>query len=226
MAEFGECAYCGSCRNITRDHVPPRAIFAEPRPNDLITVPVCDCCHKGWSAEDEYFRDMIVLRRDVFEHPQVQQLAQKLLRGLARPQKARYLDHILRGIQEVEEHTKSGIYIGRADAFAVDLGRLEAVVDRCVRGLFHHHLGCRLPDDFMTTTVALDRMEIKDETAFASVIKSLLAQRRHDIGDGAFAYWYVQIEAHKPVTAWLLAFYENVLFFAATAPKVPIPRDE
>jgi len=50
------CIYCGTRKDLTSDHVPPKALFAEPRPSHLITVPACRPCNKSYVKDDEYFR--------------------------------------------------------------------------------------------------------------------------------------------------------------------------
>ncbi len=40
----------------TRDHVPPKCIFPDPLPANLITVPCCYSCNNGFSKDDEFLR--------------------------------------------------------------------------------------------------------------------------------------------------------------------------
>jgi hypothetical protein len=54
----GECYLCGAPAT-TRDHIPPRGLFPQPRPNNLITVPACRSCNHDRSLDDEYFRDVV-----------------------------------------------------------------------------------------------------------------------------------------------------------------------
>ena len=51
-----KCFLCGSREQITDDHVPPQGFFPPPLPNNLITVPCCDPCHRNLSKDDEAFR--------------------------------------------------------------------------------------------------------------------------------------------------------------------------
>ena len=50
------CAICGQREGTTRDHVPPKAIFPKPRPNNLVTVPACPECNNGASDSDDLFK--------------------------------------------------------------------------------------------------------------------------------------------------------------------------
>jgi hypothetical protein len=49
------CVYCGLNSADTRDHIPPRSFFSEPRPSDPITVPACESCNKGAGKDEEFF---------------------------------------------------------------------------------------------------------------------------------------------------------------------------
>src|SRR5882724_7902373 len=53
------CAVCGKRAMVTRDHVPPLAIFLKPLPSNMITVPTCRPCNNGAKLDDEYFRACI-----------------------------------------------------------------------------------------------------------------------------------------------------------------------
>lgn len=68
-ADAGACIYCGREGPLTLDHIPPRALFAEPRPADLITVPSCQPCNVGFSKDDEYLRLVLTLKHDSYPHP-------------------------------------------------------------------------------------------------------------------------------------------------------------
>ena len=50
------CIYCQINPADTVDHVPPKGLFKEPRPVDLIIVPACSTCNNSFSKDDEYFR--------------------------------------------------------------------------------------------------------------------------------------------------------------------------
>ena len=49
-------AICGKRPGATRDHIPPKGIFARSRPQILITVPIRLRCNKNLSKAEEAFR--------------------------------------------------------------------------------------------------------------------------------------------------------------------------
>jgi len=56
--EKSVCVFCGDPAT-TRDHVPPKGVFPDPKPSDLITVPACDSCNSDTKLDDEYFRWLV-----------------------------------------------------------------------------------------------------------------------------------------------------------------------
>lgn len=84
------CIYCGRSDDPAPDHVPPKGIFAEPRPSDLIRVPSCRSCNAGFQIHDDYFAATLARRADVERHPAARDLLQRVQRGLGRAEAAKF----------------------------------------------------------------------------------------------------------------------------------------
>jgi hypothetical protein len=59
-----KCYLCGCIlddSNYTRDHIPPRGIFAQPLPDNLITVPCCKRENNDNHKADEVFRTLMAM---------------------------------------------------------------------------------------------------------------------------------------------------------------------
>jgi hypothetical protein len=53
IAEFPNCAFCGGSRPaITREHMPPKALFDDSHRPDKLVMPACDECNRGTSTTD------------------------------------------------------------------------------------------------------------------------------------------------------------------------------
>src|SRR5689334_23286824 len=78
------CVHCGGPHEDW-DHVPPKGIIPPERRSDVIKVPSCKKCNSGASKDDEYFRNILVLRKDLEGHPAIQDLLVTVRRSLARP---------------------------------------------------------------------------------------------------------------------------------------------
>ncbi len=225
----GKCVYCGRVRPITIDHVPPQNLFAKPRPNNLIKVPSCSECHsenKQVSQDDEYFRLMLTLREDTATHPDVIQIMPKVIRSLARSDKVGLSKSLLKSIKVVNVRTRKGLFIGRKQAFDVNLTRLENVVGRITKGLFYHEHGYRLPDEYEVFAYSESGMQdltndVKQELQ-VNILKPLITNAPKIIGNSVFTYRVAYSDTDKNASAWLFNFYERVTFLGMTLPKESI----
>ena len=93
------CVYCGKENPKTRDHIPPKGLFAQPRPI-LKTVPCCSECHIETTNDDEYFRNMLAMRNDTFKHPDVQGILPKIHRALAKPEQRKFTKSLINNIKK------------------------------------------------------------------------------------------------------------------------------
>jgi hypothetical protein len=210
----GQCVYCGAIGPITLDHIPPKNLFAKPRPNNLIKVPSCAHCHsenKQVSKDDEYFRLMITLREDI------------VLRSLTRPDKMGFTKSLLRNTFQVNVKTKNGLYLGKKAAYNVNLERLDNVAIRITKGLFYHETGNRLPDEYEVIAFAESGLQnLTDDIKYdlqTKIIKPILANPPHYLGNKVFSYQVAYSDKDVNASAWLLIFYERVAFLCLTMPK-------
>jgi len=203
--KIGECVYCGVVGPLTRDHIPPKNLFAKPRPNKLISVPSCRGCNLGGSADDTYLQLVLTLREDTHMHPDVQRIWPSVFRSLSRPQQEQFTRSFLGTLHTVSRRTPAGIHLGDAVAFDADLGRLNSVVARVTKGLFYHELGYRLPDEF--TAVAYSESGFTDEHSEVlreirdKVIARLVTCAPRVIGNRVFAYRWMLVDNDPNVSA-------------------------
>lgn len=217
------CIYCGSKKNVTDDHIPPKTLFSKPRPSNLITIPSCQLCNSGASKDDEYFRDMLIMREDLYNHPVVQKNLEVVYRSFTYPNKKRYTDTLFSRMDLVDRFTEVGLYIGKYPIINIDLPRIRKVVNRIVRGLFYYELNRVLPFDFNVTTITAEDMNHTNMSAQAKLLRAfcipLLYVKPKTIGNNVFAYKYKVAADNGFVSAWALLFYGKVLFFCSTLPK-------
>jgi hypothetical protein len=131
------CVICGIRNAVTKDHVPPRGIFAKPRPNNLIKVPSCFPCNNNASDLDERFRVYLGLHVAGTSDNRNKQLMQEGLRTLRHNRKL--YRTILRGLSPVYLTTPEGIIFERGHKLTWDSEAHDAVVERTSRGLYYHH---------------------------------------------------------------------------------------
>lgn len=218
---MAECVYCGTSDPRTNDHVPPKCLFPKPRPHNLITVPCCEGCREGTSLDDEYFRDMLVMRARLARQPDAQQLLPKVLRSLRRPEKQGFVHSIAETARLQVLETEAGLYLGKAGTYHVDLNRLENVVDRTIRGLYWEETdGERLHSDTAVSAYALEGFKDLDQEQAKSLVHLLELAVKGDqdrsIGEGAFRYRAGFAQDRPRTSVWILTFYQTVHFLGVT----------
>lgn len=215
------CVYCGSAAELTRDHIPPKALFPQPRPT-LITVPSCRACNGNASRDDEYLKVMATLRDDLASDPNVQRLIPGVLRGLARPQALRLARSIVSTAKEVEIQTASGLSVGKGVGYDVDLVVLDRVMARTVKGLYFHHFEKPIPIGYDVRAFSFAGLQGVDQSLRGNIIDTITAltsQHLHRVGDRIFLYWYQTPPEHEVVSAWLLLLYLRLPFLCIIGPK-------
>lgn len=195
------CALCGANDVIGGyDHLPPRAIFIKPRPQNLITVPACLNCNNGSSKDDEIFKTFLAFLLGI--SPTTDSLFKSAI-STARKKFSRY---ILANMQRAYLTTPSGIIYNQGYTIPLNpeiSGAIEAVIKRITTGLYYYHF---------------DNNYIGNNTAFQVRFHNTLKKEMIDqvafsvnrIGTGHFSYGYARaIEDTKCISLWLFEFYEK-----------------
>ena len=225
------CVYCGleepDTRDRTRDHVPPRNLFPEPRPSDLITVPCCRSCNESASMDDEFFRNIVTGRIESSGHPEAQRVFESVVRSFQRPEARGLTKRFLNNLLEGDMYTEGGVYVGQGVGYRfgeTEGDRLDSVAARIVRGLYFHTFDIRLPDICTTKcyensrlAANVDSINLEDLiTIFRPMIER---QPNVTLGNDVFEYWVERAEDDDFASACILRFYQSVLFFCFTTPS-------
>jgi len=229
LHKTGECVYCGKIAPITEDHVPPKSLFAKPRPSNLIKVPSCKECHsenKQVSQDDEYFRLMLTLCEDTANHPDVEKILPIVLRSLARPDKVGFAKSLIKNMKKVYVRTQSGLYLGTKTSYDVNLTRLDNVAKRIAKGLFYYETGNRLLDEY--EVVAYSESGLQNITEKVKqhlkekIVRPLMSNSPKIIGKQVFSYRVSFSDTDTNASVWLLVFYKCIAFLCMTLPKKKI----
>jgi len=229
---IGECVHCGIRGPVTKDHVPPRGLFAPPRPN-LTTVPSCKSCNVGASKDDEYFRAMLNFHDTAGDHPDARQVRDTVFRGLNRFENTGLRHKIANTIRVVNVFSPNGLFIGRRLAYDVDLTRLDRVVRRTLTGLYYTEMGYRLPDGYVANVFSEDGLRDMSANTIEQMKRELigpaLANVPRTIGNNVIRYWFALASDKPHVSGWVFQFYGCVNFVGITLPdaktgKAPEPR--
>jgi len=218
------CCYCRTSPAVSSDHVPPKTLFAKPRPSTLITVPACRGCHSGsWSKDDEYFRLVVALSEQTGANPEARRARESALRSLSRHQARGLRISFLSETSTVSLRSAAGLHLGRGLVYTVDLPRVFRVVERVVRGLHYHETGASLPaehDVVVASDETLSSLPAEELAEYRMTIIEPLAQvPRTILADRVFWYRVARVAqgAHE-LSVWALTFYASITFLALTGP--------
>jgi hypothetical protein len=220
---IGKCVFCGSTGSVTDDHVPPKAIFAKPRPSDLITVPGCKKCNQGWSLDDEYFRTALCLSNKTADERNATDGRRAAMRSLQREEAKGLAKMFLSRTFPKEVYSPEGIYLGKRLAFTVDFKRIQKVVAKITRGLFYKESGRILPKNYSVSVDSNDTLEQMDANQLHElqdiIIKPLLSTQERIVGDGTFRYRHaIPDDGDGFVSVWALTFYGTMPFLCICGP--------
>jgi len=218
------CAFCGEVRLCTSDHIPPRSYFEDDLPKgvQLITVPGCDRCNNGRSSDDDYFRTVVGLRREVEDNPTIQKIMPKMLRGIELAGKGGATGPLMATSREAPIFTPSGLYLGRGGSYEPDDAQVCAYVARLVRGLYFHEHKQRLPDDFGVLTYVVANFVVNDVTTLSSMqrlVDFAMAGRMVVVHRDVFSYAYNIAPGDQPVTVWLMMFFNHTPMLSFVVPR-------
>lgn len=197
------CVYCGNAAT-TRDHVPPKGIFLEPRPHNLITVPACNECNGGFSEDDEKFRNYVsfaVSADNKFSATNEQRrlLDQSAMRGMRRsPKKAPAPAGL---VNILTQEGKRQLLTGK-----ISRDVIERVAARIVKAFYFHE--CRY-----IINLACE-FEISLMDPFKSDVFGLMRQmpmKGGSIGgEEIFSYQFGIMIGNPDVSLWIFDFYRNL----------------
>ena len=204
------CVLCGIREATTSDHVPPKAIFPKPRPNDLVTVPSCFDSNNTGSKYDEEFRVFLSLQLGM-ETPTTRRLwKNEALRTVHHNR--RLQQHLVEKSWEVNLRTPAGIYLGKRRAVAMPVRPHNSVMDRTVRGLYFHHYGEILGPRISCKVAPLTGLSKE----FSAIVNLMTFST---IGGDALWYRHGRAAESPPDSLWLLLFYQRYLVMVETRSK-------
>lgn len=200
------CIYCGSDKDITSDHIPPKCLFRERKELQLITVPACHQCNDSYKKDDEYFR--IYVSGDISKNEQGHRLWNEKVMESTFCRSPKLRANIISNIY-VKTIKRSDGSILKRSIMNMDASRINSVLIRIVKGLYWHHYNKCLPFD--------TAFEIYQNPPIKGEVKSILLKTKfHTIGNEEFKYRYNICHDNNLVSVWGLSFFMGAHFLIFT----------
>jgi hypothetical protein len=217
------CIYCGNTENMTVDHIPPKALFPEPRPLNMMTVPCCRVCNESFSKDDEYFRLILVSCQSVSEDPAVQVVNEKLLRSIRKIEAPGLATLVNQSLHVVDVFSEGGIYLGYAPALKVDAIRFHRTLDRIAQGLFFLTHRYPIPKRYNLTCV-FNNIQFNFPVKFIKPFRGLW-KPPITIGNNIFSYSYFLSFDDPNGMLFIFWFYGRLYFYGHILPGEDIASE-
>jgi hypothetical protein len=210
-----ECVYCGERKETTRDHVISKNLFTSSyKKKNVITVPCCEECNKGFSLDEEYFR--FFLSGSGLEHSQQanELFSTKVKRCVQR--RPQIVSKLLNQMRLIDGYTKSGIYIGKKTRFSItdeDWKRYCNVLDKYIKGLFFHEFKQILPLGH----------SIVHFLGTEEMIENFASTRGNIDNQEIYAYVYSYVP-NTYESIWVIEFFRSIFFVSFVARDQTLER--
>jgi hypothetical protein len=206
-----ECVFCGQTAT-TRDHVPPKGVFLDPLPTDIVTVPACATCNHSTKLDDEYFR--VLIGTQGYWTVDGARLWKDKVVGSSFRRSPKFRRMLARNIFELSPEHRRPDLPGGVKAIGFERQRIDHVLRKIVLGLYWHHVKKRLPTDISIEPFKDRLLDDHARAIFGS-------RSEYSIGGGAFRYRFGIAADDACVSIWHLMFYEKTVFVVSVG--VPGP---
>ncbi|MCE9530025.1 MAG: hypothetical protein K8T89_02630 [Planctomycetes bacterium] len=206
------CVFCGkdeSFGTMNVEHFVPRCLWDKERPAQTMTVPAHKKCNDRYSADNEYFRDMLAISEKCSKHPEVAKLNQGTLRRKLLKRRGYFVKN-LKNVRVAPTYAETGLYVGHSPMFDWDWKRAETVLHNVMKGIFYAMNERPMPHEMQ-----LDVGEVRDDADLVSLQKYVDAMCPWvGFGDDVFGARFVFHSADKYMYC-LMQFYRSVTFFGS-----------
>lgn len=222
MNNLERCVYCGTDKDITVDHVPPKLLLMRPHPPNLITVPACRACNQSFQKDDEYVRTMLCIDVRASSNAAAQSNLPAVLRSLRRANAKAFVEYLTRQAERSVVLGQDGSPMGQV--FELEKVRVNRAGERLVRALHFAETGTPIPDG-ARLRVGCNTNIRPGDTALKEIAQAMAAfrERRHRYVGTAFGY----LAALGPESsAWLIQLYDFFVWIGTVDSrelKEPVP---
>ena len=223
LKDRGPCVYCGKPAT-SDDHIPPKTIFGDKKPSDLITVPACENCNTGCSLHDEYFRQ-ICLMSGIDGNKAADDAMASFFRSIGREQAKGLRQGFYDRVSPLTVVSNDGSNVGDVTGCQLEWRRMEPVLERIVLGLFWKHADRRLPEGYGVEWKMMPRPMVNVGAVPLNYLTTFLLMEScpiKTVGDGSvFQYRYLTDPTDPNMMTFRLDVYRTVGFMGFTGRQFP-----
>lgn len=207
-----QCMFCTQeiePDELTMEHPVPKGLWEKGRrPTLMKTLPAHRSCNQSFSADNEYFRDVILFEDGIERHPEAKAVQDG---AISRKMKKQFgsIAKNLKGLGKRHVRTLAGIDLGIQPAYDVDWSRMERVLHNVLKGVFYISQKRPLPSDFV---IFFPRPDSEVDPHWIANVESSMCPWQ-SFGDTVFCCRYAR-SSRDPIQKFACAmlFYEHRLF--------------
>lgn len=214
MPNVNICIFCKKTAD-TKEHIPAKHFFKGVPDKNLITVPSCNSCNKGFQKDEVFFRQFWVSMLMDSSKDAKQLMNSEIVRSIKRAPALGY--QMFSQMQLINAYTKSGIYVGKKTMYRLsdlDKTRISTVVIKIVKGLFFNEFKQVLPEDWEIKIVWITPQSEKN-LKLVELAKTL---KWNVIKEDTFAYG-VNCVPNTFQSIWIIDFFKTPLFYVLVLDK-------
>lgn len=200
----------------TKDHIVSRGLFVQPYPANLPTVQVCLECNQRKSRNEDYFRDALIINIQTSDNATARALFDTTLTRSIHHERGNLskVAHIAATQSwPVEMVSQNGVFMGYVYGFAISKENINAVLADMVKGLYFKMFRRLFPENGRIQIFGIK----PDKVVETWYIFEQYGCLTYGLGD-VFHLKCISSSEEPCRTAWLLLFYERVLFIVSTSP--------
>jgi hypothetical protein len=214
------CVFCGKSPAKTRDHIPPKGIFARPRPA-MITVPACLRCNRSISKIEEAFRVYLSLRVGINNDSTSKLWNDEVMRTLKHNPRLR--NRIIRSMGPLGVRSPAGIILTEGIGGPWPSAAHDPIIEKTIRGLYFHHYSEILADrvrikvQWLRTLEDIENWSRRIDPSVEPLWTELPGAG--NVGAGFFRYRYARAIESPLHSVWLFDFYGAHFASGYTSPE-------
>jgi hypothetical protein len=210
------CAYCGRLKKPTVDHIPPKLLIERPFPPNLLTVPGCEDCNKGFKTDDEYTRTVLGLDIRVASHRAIISNLSAIIRSLERPNARAFANYLTSKSKPTSLVTWNGNPIVSME---VDQERINNTGLHIMRGLYYIEFRKPISVDAAIKIGATTGLSA-DHPDMLTIAKVFTTMPEHRNGETGRTFSYATAFGGG-MSFWLMLLYDY-FFWAGTIDERPV----